>query len=150
MGDEQILGQVRAAYTASDRHDAAGPVLHPLAQQALRVGKRVATDTNLSGAGASMITAALEQVSAVVPGSSLAGRRAVVPGAGTMGALAVAHLQRLDVAEVAVVNRTPSRASELAASTGSATVRAVPSAELPQCWPAPRAVRTSARGPLRR
>lgn len=47
-----------------------------------------------------------------------------------MGALAVAHLQRLGVDEVVVVNRTPSRASQLAARAGSEAVRAVRSTEL--------------------
>ena len=41
VGEAQILGQLRAAYAAADEAGTVGRVLHELAQQALRVGKRV-------------------------------------------------------------------------------------------------------------
>lgn len=131
LGDEQILGQVRAGYAAATGRGAAGPVLHPLAQLALRVGKQVRTSTGLAHVGASVVVAALERAAADLPGSTLTGRRAVVLGAGAMGALAVAHLQRRHAREVLVINRTPSRASELTTSTGGSAVRALAPQELP-------------------
>ena len=42
-GEAQILGQVREAYAAARKTEAAGPTLHRLFRQALRVGKRVRT-----------------------------------------------------------------------------------------------------------
>ena len=45
------------------------------------------------------------------------GARAVVVGAGAMGALAAAHLRRADAAEVVVLNRSPERAMRLAENT---------------------------------
>ena len=42
IGEQQILGQIRSAYASSDAQQAAGRVVHELAQQALRVGKRSA------------------------------------------------------------------------------------------------------------
>lgn len=123
VGDQQILGQVRAAYASSAAAGAAGPVLHPLAQKALRVGKQITKGTNLAGAGASVVDAALQHVAAALPGNTLAGRRVLVMGAGALGSLAVAQLRRRGVAQVLVANRTPSRAASLA-STDSA-VRAI-------------------------
>lgn len=131
LGDEQVLGQVRAGYAAATDRGAAGPVLHPLAQQALRVGKRIHSSTGLARVGASVVQAALEHAAGALPAGTLTGRRAVVVGAGAMGALAVAHLQRRHAREVLVVNRTPSRASELATSTDGSAVRALALQELP-------------------
>src|SRR5207248_5946311 len=47
----------------------------------------------------------------------LAGRRAVVVGAGAMGALAAAHLRRAGVAEIVLLNRSAERAERLAENT---------------------------------
>lgn len=55
-------------------------------------------------------------------GRRLAGRRAVVLGAGAMGGLAVAHLGRAGISHIDVTNRTPERAdrlSEIARDAGT-------------------------------
>ncbi len=135
VGEQQILGQVRAAYAASEAHQAAGRTVHELAQQALRVGKRVHSETGIDAAGASVVSVALGRAATALGVADLAGRRAVVLGAGAMGGLAVAHLQRGGACEVLVANRTPSRASALAVSlAGSGAVvapRAIAVEELP-------------------
>jgi glutamyl-tRNA reductase len=112
VGEAQILGQLRAAYAAADEAGTVGRALHELAQQALRVGKRVHTSTGIDAAGASVVSEALTDAAAAV-GGGLAGRRAVVVGAGAMGGLAAAHLRRAGAAEIVVVNRSPERAERL-------------------------------------
>ncbi|NLE81054.1 MAG: glutamyl-tRNA reductase [Rhodococcus sp.] len=112
VGEQQILGQIRAAYAAADTQQAAGRTLHELAQQALRVGKRVHTETGIDSAGSSVVSVALDRAGKLVDG--LAGRTAVVVGAGAMGGLAVAHLSRAGIARILVVNRTLERAQHLA------------------------------------
>ncbi|HEY4421513.1 MAG TPA: glutamyl-tRNA reductase, partial [Pseudonocardia sp.] len=92
VGEAQILGQLRNAYAAADQAGTVGRVLHEVSQQALRVGKRVHTSTGIDSAGASVVSEALGDAAAVL-GGSLAGRRAVVVGAGAMGSLAAAHLR---------------------------------------------------------
>ncbi len=124
VGEQQILGQIRAAYAASDAQQSAGRTLHELAQQALRVGKRVHTETDIDSAGASVVSVALQRAATGLGVASLSGRRAVVLGAGAMGGLAVAHLQRAGAAEILVANRTPSRASTLAATVDGIEVAA--------------------------
>lgn len=119
VGEAQILGQLRAAYAAADEAGTVGRVLHELAQQALRVGKRVHARTGIDAAGASVVSEALADAAAAL-GGSLAGRRAVVVGAGAMGGLAAAHLRRAGAAEIVVVNRTPERSARLADITVAA------------------------------
>ena len=131
VGEQQVLGQIRAAYGASDAHQAAGRTVHELAQQALRVGKRVHAETGIDSAGASVVSVALQRAGAALGAPSLAGRRAVVLGAGAMGGLAVAQLQRCGAGEILVANRTPSRASVLAATVDGVAARAITLAELP-------------------
>ena len=119
VGEAQIRGQLRAAYAAADEAGSVGRSLHELAQQALRLGKRVHTDTGIDAAGASVMSEALAAAAEEFDGG-LAGRRAVVVGAGAMGGLAVAHLRRVGAAEVVVLNRTERRAARLAEITAAA------------------------------
>ena len=51
VGEAQILGQLRTAYAAADDAGTVGRALHELAQQALRVGKRVHASTGIDTAG---------------------------------------------------------------------------------------------------
>ncbi|SNT38220.1 glutamyl-tRNA reductase [Rhodococcoides kyotonense] len=124
IGEQQILGQIRAAYAASDGQQASGRVLHELAQQALRVGKRVHSETGIDSAGASVVSVALDRAAALFDGT-LAGRTAVVLGAGAMGGLSVAHLGRAGIGRLIVVNRTRERADRLAETAVSAGVSAI-------------------------
>jgi glutamyl-tRNA reductase len=100
-------------------------VLHELAQQALRVGKRAHAETGIDAAGASVVSEALTDAEAALGG--LAGRRALVVGAGSMGALTAAHLRRGGVDDLVLANRSEANAERLAVAlrTEGATARAV-------------------------
>jgi len=116
VGEAQILGQLRAAYATAQELGTAGRVLHELAQHALHVGKLVHSRTGIDAAGASVVSEALSDAAGVF-GGALAGTRAVLVGAGAMGALAAAHLRRAGAAEIVVLNRSLDRAERLAATT---------------------------------
>jgi glutamyl-tRNA reductase len=120
VGESQILGQLRAAYARSIDGGTVGSVMHDVAQTALRVGKRVHTDTGIDRAGASVVAVALDHASRVI--GPLAGKRALVIGAGSMGALAGATLRRRGVTDIVVANRSPDRAARLAASLDARAV----------------------------
>jgi glutamyl-tRNA reductase len=116
IGEAQILGQLRAAYAAADTAGTVGRTLHELSQQALRVGKRVHHSTGIDAAGASIVSEALAAATEAL-GRGLEDVRAVVVGAGAMGALAAAHLRRAHAAEVVVLNRSADRAQRLVENT---------------------------------
>jgi glutamyl-tRNA reductase len=131
VGESQILGQLRAAYQSAITAGTAGRIMHELAQQALRVGKRSHSETDIDGAGASVVSEALADAAAALGG--LAGCRALVVGAGSMGALAGAQLRRAGIGALVMANRTPERAARLAAASSAEGVpaRAVGLDQLP-------------------
>lgn len=113
IGEAQVLGQVRRAYSSAEANQTVGRTLHELAQRALNVGKRVHSETGIDAAGASVVSVALGMAETKLSGG-LAGRTAAVVGAGSMGALAGAHLVRAGIERVHVVNRSLPRAQRLA------------------------------------
>ncbi|MFG1947621.1 glutamyl-tRNA reductase [Nonomuraea sp. NPDC048826] len=116
VGEAQILGQVRQALKLAQKHGTVGATLNELAQHALRVGKRAQTETGIDRAGASLVTAGLALA------GDLAGKRALVVGAGSMSSLAAATLSRAGVTDIVIANRTFERGARLAASVGGRAV----------------------------
>ncbi len=111
IGEQQVLGQVRRAYAHAEANRSVGRALHELAQRALSVGKRVHSETAIDAAGASVVSVALGMADRKLGG--LAGKTAVVIGAGAMGGLSAAHLTRAGIGQVLVLNRSSSRAQRL-------------------------------------
>ncbi|MFI7132903.1 glutamyl-tRNA reductase [Nonomuraea sp. NPDC050153] len=116
VGEGQILGQVRQALKLAQRQGSVGATLNELVQQALRVGKRAHHETGIDKAGASLVSAGLALA------GDLAGRRALVVGAGSMSSLAAATLARAGVTDIVVANRTFERGARLAESVGGRAV----------------------------
>jgi glutamyl-tRNA reductase len=118
VGETQVLGQLRAAYALAQEEGTVGRCLHPVAQHALRVGKRVHSETGIDRAGANLVTVSLDHAEQRV--GPLAGRPALVVGAGSMGALAATTLSRRG-ALVTVASRSPESAARLAAAVDGGT-----------------------------
>lgn len=127
VGEHQILGQLRDAAQVAREDGAVGRALGPLVEHALHTGKRVHAETGIDGAGRSLVSVGLDLAERALGG--LAGRSAVVVGAGSMSALVGTTLRRRDAGAITIVNRTPSRAERLAASLDGVAGH---SAELPQ------------------
>ncbi len=125
VGERQILGQVRHALRVAQRAGTTGQVLNELVQQALRVGKRAHTETDIDEAGRSLVAVGLELAALALDG--LSGRRALVVGAGAMSSLAASTLVQHGLRDIVVVNRTAAHAERLAARVGG---RAAPPAAL--------------------
>jgi glutamyl-tRNA reductase len=119
VGESQVLGQVKSALTHAQTHGSVGTELNTLFQQAIRVGKRVQTETGIGSAGRSLVGAAYELLTRAR--GELAGRRLLVVGAGSMAALA-AHTAADAGAQVRCANRTMHRAERLAAAVGGSAV----------------------------
>jgi glutamyl-tRNA reductase len=112
VGESQILGQVRAAYGTAREAGTVGRTLHELIQRALRAGKRVHAETDLDKAGGSVVSEALADADRLLDG--LAGRAAVLVGAGSMAGLAAAALRRAGIGEIVIANRTEPAGARLA------------------------------------
>ena len=117
LGESQILGQVRDAFRFAQTSGTTGRVLSELFQQALRAGKRVHTETDIDGAGRSLVTVGL---TALAP-AGVQGLTCVVVGAGSMAALAATTLARSG-AQVVIANRTEDRAVRLADAVGGTSI----------------------------
>lgn len=120
VGEGQILGQLRTAYRVATEEGATGRVLGPLVQRALRVGKRARSETGIDRAGASLVGAGLELAATAI--GPLAGRSALVVGAGSMSALAATSLRRAGVGKITVANRSAAGAERLAATLDGCAV----------------------------
>src|SRR5215216_4656121 len=119
-GEAQILGQVRGAYEAAREAGTAGPVLHRLFRQALRVGRRVRNETAIGENPASISSAAAELAERVF--GTLEGRRILILGAGKMSDLATVNLVSRGVESVFIANRSHERAERLASRFGGRAV----------------------------
>lgn len=115
-GESQIRFQVRNALQRARDVGTVGPTLSDLVEAALRVGKRVQTETHLDQAGRSL---ADEGFSALASqGVALDGATVLVLGAGSMASVAAVGATRRGAESVVVVNRDPDRGARLAESVG--------------------------------
>ena len=115
VGESQILGQLREALRDGQETGRVGPVMSRLVQQALRVGKRVHTETGIDSVSRSLVERGLELSENML--GDITGLRAVVVGAGAMSSLATHTLVRHGLSDVTIVNRTFEAAERLAAAT---------------------------------
>jgi glutamyl-tRNA reductase len=118
VGEPQILGQVKEAYTAAADIRAVGAILNRLFHSSFGVGKRVRTETAL-GSGAVSVSFAAASLAKKIFGD-LNGRSVVVVGAGEMGKLTAMHMKSQGVHHVTIVSRTMAHAARTAEAIGGA------------------------------
>lgn len=124
VGEQQIIGQVRASYLDAAERGTVGPTLHSLAQTALHTGKRVHSETSIDDSGASMVTFALDEARRILGIDDFRERTALVLGAGAMSSLAATHLGKQGIDRLIIANRTRSRAERVAEHAREAGVAA--------------------------
>ncbi|MHB1126280.1 MAG: glutamyl-tRNA reductase [Bacillota bacterium] len=112
LGETQILGQVREAYQWACDQGTTNGVLNTLFQQAITVGKRVRTETEIDRSAVSISYAAVEMAKKSL--GDLSGRIVMIVGAGKMSRLTASYLVSNGVSEVIVCNRSQSKAEEMA------------------------------------
>lgn len=121
VGETQILGQVKTALRTAQDAETVGPVLNPLLQHALRVGKRAHTETDLGREGRSVVSAAFAHAVRAV--GDLRGAHVLVVGAGSMASLAATVARRDFGGRVTIANRSAGSAGRLAAQVDGRAVR---------------------------
>ena len=117
IGESQILHQLREPIAERGADRALDPVLDRLFQAALHAG-RIAHGW-FTGSPRSLADVALDRIAAAI--GPLAGRRILVVGVGRMGRLAAFAAMRRGCS-VAIANRGPERADQLAHEVGGTTV----------------------------
>ena len=121
VGESEILGQVRGAFSATVAAGADTALLSRLFHTAIRLGRRARAETAIGHGALSISSIAAQQARMLVPDLARAG--VLVVGAGEAGRLAAAALADHGVGSIAVSNRTAARAEALAGELGG---RAVP------------------------
>ncbi len=120
VGEPQILGQVKDAYSVASAQQAVGPLLNKLFHTSFLAGKRVRTETSL-GQGAVSVSYAAVSLARKIFGS-LEERTIVVVGAGEMGKLTALHLKAQGIRRMLITSRTMAHASALAAEMQATAV----------------------------
>ena len=117
VGEPQILGQVKDAYRVAAEGGACGPLLNRLFTSAFASAKRVRTETRIATRPVSVARVAVDLAQQIF--ETLADKHALLVGAGEMVEAALEALRGAGLASVAVANRTPERAAELAGRFGA-------------------------------
>lgn len=113
IGETQILGQVKQAFQVALQTGTTGTVLNHVFKQAITLGKRVHTETEIGQNAVSVSYAAVELGKKLF--TTFDKKTVLLVGAGKMSELTAKHFQASGVKEVLVINRTFSKAKELAA-----------------------------------
>ena len=129
IGEFEILGQVRSAFSLATASGDLGTALPRLFHAAVRAGRRVRAETGVARGCTSLASAALSLATREV--GDLEGRNVLVVGAGEIGGTAARHAHSLG-ANVLLVNRSLERAAPLASELG---VMAHPLEALPVLLP---------------
>lgn len=112
LGEPQILSQIKDALEIAREKEAVGPMLQRLALDALRIGKRARTETDIARNRVSIAHAAIELAEQELYG--LDELSVTIVGAGKMASLAAKLLRARNVSEISIVNRSLDNAKELA------------------------------------
>jgi glutamyl-tRNA reductase len=111
IGENQVLAQVKAAYTESLEVQMSRMVFHRLFHSAFRVGKAVRTQTSINCGAVSIGLAAVELVRDKV---NLPDARAMIVGAGENAELVARYLSKAGVSGLIVANRDAAKARVMA------------------------------------
>jgi glutamyl-tRNA reductase len=120
LGEPQILGQVRQAYSEAGDAGTVGRTIHRLLHNTFHTAKRVRSETSISESAVSVSYAAVELGRKIL--GTLEGRTVLLVGAGEMAELAARHLRKAGASRILVANRTHETALRLAAEFGGEAV----------------------------
>lgn len=120
VGEPQILGQLKAAYTQAAQAGTVGLILHRAFHRAFAVAKKVREQTLIGHGAVSVSTAAITLARQIF--DSLEHKTVLLLGAGEMAEATARQLGRLGVESLLITNRTFDRAVALARALGGTAV----------------------------
>ncbi|MGI8410161.1 MAG: glutamyl-tRNA reductase [Pyrinomonadaceae bacterium] len=113
IGDSQILGQVRNAYSLAKDNHSTGKILNQLSQRALKIGKKTFSETSIHKGAVSISLAAVEL--ALDTFGSIKGKSVLIVGAGDTAKLTAECLIKQKTGKIFITNRTRAHAEDLLA-----------------------------------
>jgi len=120
VGEPQIVAQFKESFRIAREVGTVGKILNRLFEKALRVSKRVRTETGISRSAVSVSYAAVELGRKIF--GDLRKAKVLLVGAGEMGELAANYLRRLGC-QVFITNRTYEKALKLSQKLGGNALR---------------------------
>src|SRR5690606_26049826 len=112
IGETEILGQVKAAYTGADQTGTLGTLLHRIFQKAFQASKWARTHTAIGQGQTSIGNVAVELAQRIF--GRLTVSRTLIGGSGEGGGDVAIAFRSRGVACMSVASRTPERAEALA------------------------------------
>jgi glutamyl-tRNA reductase len=112
LGEPQILGQMKTAFSTAKSCDTLGPQLNRLSQKTFSIAKKVRTHTAIGENPVSIAYAAVSMAQQIF--TNLADCSALLLGAGETIDLVLRHLTNAGLEKVTIANRTFERARILA------------------------------------
>lgn len=112
LGEPQILGQIKDAYSTANHAGTIGRQLNRLFQHTFSVAKQVRTDTAIGASPVSVAYAAVSLAKRIF--ANLSEHTVLLIGAGETTELVARHLTEQGVKKIIVANRTVERAQTLA------------------------------------
>ncbi|MEK7190901.1 MAG: glutamyl-tRNA reductase, partial [Pseudomonadota bacterium] len=120
LGEPQILGQMKDAFTQAHKAGTTGKILNRLFQQTFAVAKQVRTDTAIGVSAVSVASAAVALARQIF--ADLSNQTVLLIGAGDMIELCARHLKEQGVRHMIVANRTLERAQLVAEPYGAEAI----------------------------
>lgn len=111
-GDNQIFGQVKEGFQIAEERGLVGFLLKRVFDAAIKVGKRVKTETEISEGAITISYAAIQLIEKIF--SNFSKKSALVIGMGETGEIAAKHLRDKGIGKLSVTNRTYEKAEKVA------------------------------------
>ena len=121
VGETEILGQVKQAYTIASEAGTTGRLLNPLFQNAFKVAKRIHNETDICHGRVSVSSIAVEFTEKIF--DDLSTKTVMIIGAGETSELTLQALIQRGARSVLVVNRSLERGRALADQCGGKAIQ---------------------------
>ncbi|GAA0442305.1 glutamyl-tRNA reductase [Lentibacillus halophilus] len=112
LGETQILGQVKQAFTTAQEKETTGTIFNELFKQAITFAKKSHKETSIGEHAVSVSYAAVQLAEKIF--GQLRSKKVLVLGAGKMGELAAQNIVDAGASDITVMNRTLEKAQTMA------------------------------------